>query len=459
MHTKNYIRCIMLLLSVYLTACKKFVSIPSPQTQLETSALFENNQAAIAAVVGLYSQMMQTSVSLTNGGATVYPALSADELYNTSSSTDYDAFRSNEIQFASSLGLTRLWTFGFRNIYHINAVLEGLQASVSVTDSLKKQLRGEMLVTRALNYFYLVNLFGDLPLIQTTDFTLNQSLPRSASGKIYDLILSDLKEARDLLPVTYPAGSKTRPNKFTASALLARTYLYLQNWPLAEQYASEVISSNLYTLNPSLSNTFLAASPEPIWQISPVSSTINTAEGNTLIPSSATAKPALAITAWLLNAFETGDLRKTGWLKTNTVAGLPYTYPFKYKVRTAAPPYSEYYVIIRLAEMYFIRAEARVQQNDLANAVTDINSIRNRAGLANTVYNTQSSLLAAVMQERRIELMFEWGHRWLDLKRTSAAGTVLLPLKSPGWQSTDIFYPVLQYELDTNPFLIQTPGY
>lgn len=449
----------MLLLAVWNTGCKKFVSIPSPQTQLETSALFENNQAAVAAVVGLYSQMMQNSLSVTNGAATLYPALSADELYNTAVNTDYDAFRSNEIQYASSLGLTRLWTFGFRNIYHINAVLEGLQASVSVTDSLKKQLRAEMLVTRALNYFYLVNLFGDLPLIQTTDFTLNQSLPRSSSGKIVELILADLKEARNILPVTYPAGSKTRPNRYTASALLARIYLYQQNWSLAEQYASEVISSNLYALNPSLNNTFLAASAEPIWQISPVSSTINTAEGNLFIPSSATAKPALAVTSWLLNSFETGDLRKTSWLKTNTVAGQPYTYPYKYKVRTAAPPYSEYYVIIRLAEMYLIRAEARVQLNDLINAETDINSIRNRAGLANTLNNTQSSLLDAVMQERKIELMFEWGHRWLDLKRTSSAAAVLLPFKSPGWQSTDIFYPVLQYELDTNPFLTQTPGY
>lgn len=459
MYTKNFILCTMLLLAVWNTGCKKFVSIPSPQTQLETSALFENNQAAVAAVVGLYSQMMQNSLSVTNGAATLYPALSADELYNTAVNTDYDAFRSNEIQYASSLGLTRLWTFGFRNIYHINAVLEGLQASVSVTDSLKKQLRAEMLVTRALNYFYLVNLFGDLPLIQTTDFTLNQSLPRSSSGKIVELILADLKEARNILPVTYPAGSKTRPNRYTASALLARIYLYQQNWSLAEQYASEVISSNLYALNPSLNNTFLAASAEPIWQISPVSSTINTAEGNLFIPSSATAKPALAVTSWLLNSFETGDLRKTSWLKTNTVAGQPYTYPYKYKVRTAAPPYSEYYVIIRLAEMYLIRAEARVQLNDLINAETDINSIRNRAGLANTLNNTQSSLLDAVMQERKIELMFEWGHRWLDLKRTSSAAAVLLPFKSPGWQSTDIFYPVLQYELDTNPFLTQTPGY
>jgi hypothetical protein len=166
-----------------------------------------------------------------------------------------------------------------------------------------------------------------------------------------------------------------------------------------------------------------------------------------------------AVTPYLLDAFEPNDLRKTNWLKSNTVSGTTYFYPYKYKVRTAAPPYTEYYMVFRLAELYLIRAEARAQQNNTSGAQDDLNKIRSRAGLQNTTADTQQLLLTAIIHERRIEFMAEWGHRWFDLKRTGMSDAVLGPLKSPTWQSTDTLYPILQYELDTDPFLTQNPGY
>ena len=455
----KYFSCLIILLTIFFTSCKKFVTIPPPKTQVESSLVFENDQAAISAVVGLYSQIMLSSLSIANGGATLYPALSADELYNTSPNTDYDAFRTDQIQFVSSTGLTRLWTFGYHNIYQANAVLEGLAQSTSLSDSLKNQLKGEMLVVRALNYFYLVNLFGNLPLVTSTDFQTNQSLPRSSVADVYNLMVADLQAAKNLLPVSYPSAGRVRPNKWAATTLLARVYLYMQNWSQAEAEATEVINSGTYTLVSNLNNVFLTASTEAIWQISPVSSSINTAEGNQFIPSSATAKPVFALTSYLLNAFEATDQRKSSWLKFNTITGQAYYYPYKYKVRTGAPPYTEYYMVLRLAELFLIRAEARAQQNNITGAQDDLNIIRSRAGLPNTAANTQPLLLNAIAQENRIEFMTEWGHRWLDLKRTGLADAVLQPIKSPTWQSTDTLYPILQYELDTNPFLTQNPGY
>jgi hypothetical protein len=333
-----------------------------------------------------------------------------------------------------------------------------LSQSLSLTDSLKKQLRGEMLLVRALNYFYLVNLFGDLPLVTSTDFRINQMLPRSSVQQVWDLILADLRQAKNDLPSSYSSAGRIRPTRFAAAALLARVYLYQQNWSNAEAEATEVINSGQYSLA-TLTNIFLTTSSEAIWQLSPVSSTINTAEGNQFIPSSATAKPVFVITTYLFNAFESNDQRKTNWLKSNTVSGTVYYYPYKYKVRTAAPPYTEYYMVLRLAEQYLIRAEARAQQNNITGALDDLNKIRNRAGLLNTTANSQQTLLSAIQQENRIEFMFEWGHRWLDLKRTGQADAVLQPIKFPNWQSTDALYPILQYDLDTDPFLIQNPGY
>jgi hypothetical protein len=448
---------IILYFSCFLS-CKKFVSIDPPKNQAERAIVFENESAATSATVGLYSQLMQTSLSLASAGTTIYPGLSADEIYNTAPSTDYDAYRSNEVPENSS-SIARLWHTGYRNIYHANSVIEGLDRSNTLSDTLRKKLKGEVLVTRAFLYGILTNLFGDIPLVLSTDFQHNQSVSRMPVAEIYQQIISDLISAKGLLKESYPTAGRIRPNKWTAAGLLARAYLYTGNWAAAEQESTELINSGLYTLPANLNNVFLTTSTEAIWQLSPVLSTINTAEGNLFNPATATARPTFVLTPTLLSAFEPNDLRKTNWTKTVTVSGLPYTYPFKYKVRTGAPPYNEYNMCLRLAEIFLVRAEARAMQNNIDGAKDDINRVRTRAGLTNTTANTQSTILNAIEQERRIELMTEFGHRWFDLKRTGRADMVLAPVKPASWSATDMLYPLPLYELETNPALFQNPGY
>ncbi|MGV3530565.1 MAG: RagB/SusD family nutrient uptake outer membrane protein [Flavisolibacter sp.] len=449
-----------LILLIMLTSCKKFVVIPPPETQLETATVFNDEQSAIAAVVGLYSQMMQTSITLTNGAATVYPALSADELVNNTANIDYDAFRVNEISPTSSAILTRLWNAGYKNIYHANAVIEGLTKSTSLSRELIDQLKGEMLVVRSLNYFYLAGLFGDVPLVLGTDFQENSVMERSSRKTVFQQIVADLESSKTLLDESYPSAGRLRPNIYAARALLARTYLYQENWNAAEAEASSIINSHLYALVPSPANVFLAASPEAIWQMSPVLSTINASEGNLFNPFSATSVPTFSASSSLLTAFEPGDLRKTAWLKTTTLNNNTYAYPNKYKVRTGAPPYKEHYMVFRLAEIYLIRAEARVKLGNTSGALSDLNAVRSRAGLPNLAASTTSGeVLNNLMRERRLELMFEWGHRWLDLQRTGTADSILSAAKPGTWQPTDVLYPLPQSELETNPFLHQNPGY
>jgi hypothetical protein len=116
--------------------------------------------------------------------------------------------------------------------------------------------------------------------------------------------------------------------------------------------------------------------------------------------------------------------------------------------------------VLRLAEQYLIRAEARANQNNIAGAVDDINVIRTRAGLPAVSQGvSKDQCLLAIEQERRIELFTEWGHRWFDLKRTNRADAVLSTLKSPNWQSADRLYPIPQSELETDVHLNQNPGY
>ena len=435
------------------------MEIDPPQTQLQTSVIFTNSQSATSAVAGLYSQMLQSPLNFFNGGITIHAGLSADEFYNTSPNSAYDAFFTNALVADNGTGIyMRLWKPAYQYIYQANAILEGLRKSSVLTDSVKSQLTGEMLVARSLCYFYLVNLYGDVPLILSTDYRMNAIMPRTSTSLVYDQMISDLKTAQNLLSYNYITTGRVRPNRWTATALLARIYLYKREWGNAESQADSIINSGQYALVSNLNNVFLTTSSEVIWQLLPTSTTINTGEGNTFIPASATTIPLFALTSFLLNAFETNDQRKAAWLKSNIVNGTTYYYPYKYKVKSGST-ITENYIVFRLAEQYLIRAEARAQQNNNTGAQEDLNLIRKRAGLLGTNVSDPSSLLLAIEHERQIELFAEWGHRWLDLKRTSRVNAVLGTEKASNWQPTDALYPLPLETVQNNPYIIQNPGY
>jgi hypothetical protein len=161
----------------------------------------------------------------------------------------------------------------------------------------------------------------------------------------------------------------------------------------------------------------------------------------------------------LISAFETDDTRATKWVGTITIENVVYKFPSKYKSRTNVN--AEFQICLRLAEQYLIRAEARMWQDKLIgnnSAQSDLNVIRNRAGLANTTASTTATLTSAIAQERRIELFVEWGDRWFELKRTNTATEVLAPIKSR-WVPTATLYPIPEAAMLTNPNLTQNPGY
>ncbi|HEY8661299.1 MAG TPA: RagB/SusD family nutrient uptake outer membrane protein, partial [Hanamia sp.] len=445
-----------LALAILLISCKKFVQVGPPPTQAELSKIFSSDQTANSATIGLYYQMAANNLTFFNGAITVYTGLSGDEIVNVNANSGYDAFKINSIQSDNSTINSKFWNNAYTYIYQANAVLEGLNNSTTLTQSVKQQLEGEMLFTRALNYFYLVNLFNDVPLEKSTDYNVNSVMPRTASKKVYEQIIADLIVAKNLLNSSLPTSTNTRPNKWAATALLARVYLYQKDWANAEEQASEVINSEAYNLEPNLNNVFISTSQETIFQL--MRPTSNTSEGSAFIPASTSAKPVFAVTNYLLNEFETGDNRKTSWLRSNTVNGQSYYYPYKYKVRSSTTV-SEYYIVIRLAELYLIRAEAKAEQNNITGAQADINIIRNRAGLLNTAASTVSDLLTAVANERQVELFAEWGHRWLDLKRMGTADEILSIRKGPAWHASDTLYPIPFTQIQRNPFLTQNSGY
>jgi starch-binding outer membrane protein, SusD/RagB family len=459
-HIELIKKILILFVSTSLFSCKKFVTIEEPKEKIVSDLLFTSDETAIASVTGIYSQMMTNNYFFASGAMSIYPALSADEIITISPNTTYDPFANNNIPTNQSNLQNAIWRYGYNHIYQANACIEGLNTSASLSTQIKNQLLGEAKFIRAFCHFYLVNLFGDVPLITTTDYRINAVSPRTSGTQVYQQIITDLLDAQSLLNTNYYTSGKVRPNKWTAAALLARVYLYTKDYTNAEATASNVINSGIYNLVTNLNNVFLINSAEAIWQLMPVQPAPfnNTYEGFVFLPASSTSTPQFRLTSHLLNSFEPGDSRRTSWIGTNTVNSQVYNYPAKYKARNITST-NEYSVVFRLAEQYLIRAEARVQQNKIIEAVADLNTIRSRAGLANLLTSiSQSAALTAVEQERRAELFAEWGHRWFDLKRTARADAVLSSIKT-NWVSTAVLYPIPFAEIQANPNLIQNNGY
>ncbi|SHH02821.1 RagB/SusD family nutrient uptake outer membrane protein [Pedobacter caeni] len=461
-----------------IVSCGKLVDIDKPRTELPQSSVFLNDNTAIAAMVGVYSGMNTGNYQFANVLTTFMAAMSADEFAYAAVLADFSEFRENAL-LPGNTRVNNIWEQAYQLNYSANAIIEGLTASTTLSPAVKTQLLGDARFVRAFCHFYLVNMFGDVPLILDADVRKNTNLPRTAKEQVYTAIIADLKEAKELLSNDYPGNKeRIRPNKAVATALLSRVYLYIENYAMAEQEAGEVINNSNYKLlkdepaKNGMKDVFLMNSPEALWQLQSVNTGggRNTWEGNLFVP---TAAPLYRLTkeaAGLENAFESGDKRFKNWVgsyTTTTTPGLTHRYPFKYKVRTGTPV-TEYSMVIRFAELYLIRAEARIMQNKLEPGIQDLNVLRDRAGLAGLATPaSQEEGMRKVEQERRVELFAEWGHRWFDLKRWKSisgdagktrADDVLGPIK-PAWKSTAILFPIPTNALRTNLNLVQNKGY
>jgi hypothetical protein len=461
---------IFILLGIVLSgmiACKKLVLVDPPTTQLVTTNVFTNNSTAIAALTSIYAQMSSLAQISTLTG------LSSDELTNYGVAPYASVYNNSLIASDGNTLSAFLWSPQYNYIYQANAIIEGLQNANGLSSSVKQQLIGEAEFIRAFWHFYLVNLYGDIPIVTSTDYTVNIKSAPSSKADVYKQIVTDLSSAFDLLSANYvnatnnPTSERVRPTKWAAAALLARVYLYTQDYEKAIMQASIVINNTAnFTLLSDLNEVFKKNSRESIWQIMPPGTTgYNTDEGRKFI---LTAPPdaanGVSLSNQLTNVFEIGDKRKVNWIGTfiDTVSNpnTTYYYPFKYKIQTGST-ISEYSTILRLAEQYLIRAEAAVNIGKLSDAINDLNIIRNRAGLNNTNALTQEALTSVIQHERQVELFTE-GQRWVDLKRTGNIDNVMktiCPLKGGVWSSYKQLYPIPPADISNSANLKQNTGY
>lgn len=479
------------LVTVTLTGCTKLVEVDPPATSLVSDAVFTANETAISAITGVYSQMSNAyeaiEPSLLN--LSLVAGLSADELTLSSDNAGLLAYYTNRLTSSPALSIDYWRNIYSPYIYISNVAIKQLEKATTyeqnsqvslLNEGTRKQLLGEMQFFRAFCYFYLVQLYGDVPLLLTPDYIENSTNGRTSKALVYEQMIKDLLAAQANLNSAYVeadvittknTSARIRPIKGAATALLARIYLYNGNYAAAEQQALTLIqNTNQYRLV-GVDSIMRVNNPEAIWQLQSVVDGRNSHEGwffvlpETGPTTGANTSNPVYLNRRFLDVFETGDIRKMSWINSVTVDGVQYYYPYKYKSAQLYAEITEYTTVFRLAEQYLICAEARARMNNLSGADSMLNVIRRRAGLAGVSFGSQEEVIKSIMHERQVELFTEWGHRWFDLKRTGMVDAVMekeTPLKGgSSWMSYQQLCPIPISDIQLIPALRgqQNPGY
>jgi starch-binding outer membrane protein, SusD/RagB family len=439
------------ILLIATTGCKKFLNV-QPVDQVSDQSTIVDATSSETAVRGIYRTMAQNYYG---GLYETFGYLGGDDIVWTGSQAVIQQFISHAIT-SDNGNLETVWTGIYQTINGANQVIEKVPKVVDPTFATgqQSQLTGEGYFIRALSYFDLARCWGGVPitLTPTTTATQKNAIGRSTLAQTYAQVLSDLNAADSLL---LPPASQNpvRANKETAWALKARYYLYQQDWANAEAYATKVIgdATNYQLLSP-FSTWFLPASAvatkESVFELSYNATYQNSSRGYWQPPVNGGTRqwaPGDSIVT-LLNNPLIGGTRSALIAATSTNAWYGNLF---YRSPATDPSY-----IIRIAEVYLIRAEARAQQNELQTALSDLNAIRNRAGLVNSTAVSQADILLAIETENRVEFALE-PHRWFDLVRTGRAAAVL-GVTNP----ENLVFPIPLNEVQlAKGVLTQNPGY
>jgi len=466
MDIKKYI--FVLTAAMSLTACEDMIEIDPPTDALSVEETYSTKEGIYSAFVGLYAATIHENVCYYYVPS-VHLSWMSDDMTYYRPLLQYE-FIQNQYEPKTKY-VSTMWTKLYSQVYQDNDFIAHVQGNSLISETTQKEYIGQALWLRCYDYFWLVNLWGDVPLVLSNNYSETAYIPRTSKEQVWEQIISDLQTSAEYLKETIPNGSKTRVTAEAAQAMLARAYLYTEQWEKAAETASLLIpaedggSGTKFQLE-DIDNVFLASSKEAIFQanMKGFSGTYigYTYDGVCFIPSTSTV--SYPLTADLVQCIQAdqADLRNN-WIKgqKNTKGVVEY-YPYKYKCR--ATPEStgdyEYLCFLRLAEQYLIRAEAFVHLGEVQMAVADINSIRLRAGLDRYQGGvSEEALLLEIEEQRRKEFFCEQGHRWNDLKRTGRIDRVLGAASWKKWSPERALLPIPYAEVETNTNLTQNPGY
>ncbi|MFT4153773.1 RagB/SusD family nutrient uptake outer membrane protein [Parafilimonas sp.] len=430
--------------AISMASCKKYLD-EKPNNSIASEDAIVDAGTANAAITGAYDKVQNYYANYTTLGT-----MPADNVVFNGTLSQYLQLDQNAIPTDNVITVA-VYEGIYQAINSANSIIAYVPdvSDPSLSDDDKNTIVGEAYFIRALGYFDLARGWGgvQLQLQPTTDLTALTGIKRSTLDETYDQVEADLKQAESLL--ADDASTRDRAQKSTAIALLARLALYREQWADAESYASEVIANTKYTLVKPY-NTFFTSpflSDESVFELT-FSSNDKNSYWNLWYPSSYggqyTLKPSDSIVAKLNDASIGGTRNSLIAGSGSNVYGVLYN-----TVSSSTDPL----YVIRIAELYLIRAEARAQQNKLEGALSDLNTIRARADVAPSTATTQAAVLKAIEDENSVEFAFE-AHRWFDLVRTERAGEVLGITNEDYW-----LFPIPLSDVQSDPDVTQNPGY
>ena len=436
---------------------------PTPQQTIPFEEALDTPEEVRVAVNAMYDALQNCDGGYCRN-LILFPDLYAGNLAFTGTFTsDREVARRNVT--AGNTALPGLWGTAYAGISRANNVLAALPALEDEFDEDEyASLAGEAHFVRALNYLNLVNFFGGVPLVTEpiSEVPEDVRVARNTEAQVFAFIEAELAAARAGLP-ELGSDAQGRASYEAATALLARVHTYQKEWAQAYALANEVIESGAFTLEPQYENAFeKEQTDEAIFEI-PFTVTDPGSLAFWFFPGSMGGRYGIAPSANLVDSFEEDDQRINVAIQPEASGD---DYGNKYTdISTTADDIP----VIRLAEMYLIRAEAAARMGDFEQALDDINVLRERAGLEGYDDVTAdldedgtleaAEVLQLVLLERRHELFFE-GHYFFDLKRfADAVPSAQARLTTLGIVGNKLIFPIPQREIDANPALVQNPGY
>ncbi|MDB5248616.1 MAG: Starch-binding associating with outer rane [Segetibacter sp.] len=469
-----------------MSSCSKSFIEKQPVSSVTIDALYKTDKDYQDAVVGVYQGLRTPYQNMWQFGD-----LRGDDVWiqvtNQPSSTGVDVFSIN----SSDALLNNTWANYYIAINRANNILTRIESADPAVIKNKDRYTGEAKFLRALAYFDLVRIFGDVQMI-TNIPTIDEvrATPRTPAATVYsEVIIKDLLDAGSKLPIAYTGVEVGRATRGAAKAILGKVYLTVKDFPKAEAVLQELTAAPYtYALLPNYNDLFDYSKNE---HHSEYIFDIEYEEGLGGLGSVFTRNSMPNVTALLnyynirggfnesfsptrqfVNLWQPGDLRKDVSVQccgtwTNPTTGAVTTFS-----STTSQSYTKKYItavanqddsranwkVTRFADVLLMLAEAMNENGKTADALNPLNKVRVRAGFQPFTSLTQLEARDIIANERRFELSFE-GHRWFDLVRTGKALQALTPVGMKDYM-TVFPVPLSQVQVMNNPAVFkQNTGY
>ena len=457
-------RIVYFILPIILTACSTdFINL-LPQSTVSIDVLYKTDKDFQDAVIGGYAVLQSQYTNMY-----IFGDMRADD--SEQLVVKADAWSESDLFTIASTSSTinSTWQNYYRIIYRTNMVLSKLEEADPAIVTNKDRHTGEAKFLRALAYFDLVRIFGDVPLV-TKPIGAKESLetPREKVDAVYEVIISDLISAEQLLPPSYTGVNVGRATRGAAKTLLGKVYLTRHDFAKAESKLQEVTTmgySLLADFNALYDYTKDEHHSEYIFDIEYASgNNVSNSMTNRFAPNEGVflqfsgiagiGGEANSPTDDLRNLFDDNDKRKYvsvavfgGWINGEgkfvpfNNAGTNKSYTRKYFARVPSSDDSPAnWKVTRYGDVVLMYAEALNENGKTAEALTWLNKIRERADVSTYTGLSKDETREAIYTERRLELCFE-GHRWFDLLRTGRALDNEV-LKAKGIRPMHLLFPV-----------------